>query len=80
MSKNIRHTVVIEGGDIGAAIALALGMRLGVSDIRWHMRRDGGMQLSGTGDAGARSRWVGAMRATGLVVKKAPWERKEAKA
>jgi hypothetical protein len=71
-----RVTVVIEGGNVGAAIALALAMRVGVADVEWFQRRDGNVQMSGVAnDAKARGRWVSAMRDCGMVVAPAPWER-----
>jgi hypothetical protein len=75
-----KHTLVIEGGQLGAAIAVALAWtRCGLSEPGWYARRDGRVQVyayAPAEDKGARSRWVKACRDTGLTVAPAPWERK----
>lgn len=73
-----KHTLVIEGGDIGAAIATALAiLKCGLSDPGWHHRRGGDVQVyayAPESDKGARGRWVKACKDTGLTVAPAPWE------
>lgn len=76
-----KHTLVIEGGQLGALLALSLADRAGLgADRRQYVtRRDGNAQVwafASEDDKGARGRWVHECKALGLTVAPAPWERK----
>ena len=73
-----RVTIVVAGGDLGAAFAMALGSAEGLASMGYTTRRDGGVQISALAkgeDVGARARWVRRCRQEGLTVAKAPWEK-----
>ena len=81
MSGLRRVTIVVEGGDVGAAFAIALGADEGVAHLGFSYRREG-VQVSGLvldDDTGARDRWAKRCRREGLAVVPAPWERKKEK-
>lgn len=74
-------TIVIEGGQLGALLALALSGAAGLvyDDRQYVTRRDGCSQVwayTRIEDKSARKRWVSKCKATGLTVVPAPWERK----
>lgn len=72
-------TIVVEGGDIGAAFAIALGAAERIAGLGYTHRRDGTVQVTGIveeKDSGARDRWAKRCRAEGLSVARAPWEKK----
>lgn len=76
-----KHTLVIEGGQLGAALAVAVGRKAGLRDVSYTIRRDGNAQVFGRApedDKGARGRWVHDCKRLGLTVAPAPWERKGA--
>jgi hypothetical protein len=73
-----RHTLVIEGGQLGAALAVAIAKNAGLADTGWFIRRDGRAQVQAHApedDRGARNRWAAKCREVGLSVAPAPWER-----
>lgn len=70
-------TIVVEGGDLGGALAKALGATVGIAGMGHVARRDGSVEVYGLaegGDETARERWVKRCRDTGLAVRRAPWE------
>jgi hypothetical protein len=77
-----KHTVVLEGGQLGALLALSIAESVGLATDRrqYVTRRDGAAQVwafGEDGDKGARSRWVRECKRVGLKVVPAPWERKQ---
>jgi hypothetical protein len=71
-----RVTIVVEGGDVGAALAKGFAKAEGIASTTYVHRRDGSVQVSGqTDDGGARGRWVKRCRRAGLTVARAPWEK-----
>lgn len=74
-----RVTLVIEGGDLGAAIARAVGVKQGLAWIGYAHRRGGSVQCTAivhAEDKSARARWVKACKQAGLTVEPAPWEQR----
>jgi hypothetical protein len=72
-----RVTVVIGGGDLGAAIARACALEAGIAWLGYVHRRGATVQcyaLTSTDDTTARPRWAAACKAIGLSVVPAPWE------
>lgn len=77
-----KHTVVLEGGQLGALLALSLAEKVGLAcDRRQYVaRRDGAAQVwafAPADDKGARARWVRECKRVGLSIVPAPWERKQ---
>lgn len=73
-----RVVIVIEGGDLGAKLALALAVKERLAPLDYVHRRDKTVQcaaLASADDKGARNRWVRACRRMGLTVARAPWEK-----
>ena len=78
-----KHTLVIQGAQVGAVLALAIAdnVGLGADKRQYAIRRDGHAQVwafAPEDDKGARGRWARECKATGLTVLPAPWERKGA--
>lgn len=74
-----RVTVVLEAGDIGAAIACAVAKQCGLENPGYMHRRDGGVQVNAYADdedKSARNKWVHLLRSAGLTVRPAPWEKR----
>lgn len=74
-----RLTIVVRGGDVGAAFAMALGVAEGIASLGYWTRRDGCVEVTGlttAEDKGARKRWVARCKREGLAIVPAPWERK----
>jgi hypothetical protein len=71
-----RVTIVLEGGDLGAKLAIAFGIDEGIATMGYVHRRDNCVQVTGlTTDKDGRRKWVRRCRREGLTVKRAPWER-----
>lgn len=71
----MKHTIVVEGGDLGAHIAAAVARKRGMTDVRMYRRRDG-WAVSAEGEKGERGAWVKDCRRSGLTVLPAPWEQR----
>ena len=67
-----RIVIVVEGGDLGAALALAVAHKQGIADVSVMTRRDGSRQIVALAHASeARARWVKECRRLGQKVKRA---------